>query len=83
MGLCSLCSPIACYEVLKMSSSYSSRSRYYKSEIDGQRLHPETQMMSYGYDPSLSEGALKPPVFHTSTFVFENAEDGELLGMLE
>jgi methionine-gamma-lyase len=34
-------------------------------------------MMSYGYDPSLSEGALKPPVFHTSTFVFDNAAAGK------
>ena len=60
-----------------MASSYSARSRYYKTEIDGQKLHPETQMMSYGYDPSLSEGALKPPVFHTSTFVFNNAAEGK------
>ncbi len=60
-----------------MSSSYAARSRYYKTEVDGQRLHPETQMMSYGYDPSLSEGALKPPVFHTSTFVFNNAAEGK------
>ena len=60
-----------------MSSSYAARSRYYKTEIDGQVLKPETQMMSYGYDPSLSEGALKPPVFHTSTFVFNNAAAGK------
>lgn len=60
-----------------MSSSYSARSRYYKTEINGHKLHPETQMMSYGYDPSLSEGALKPPVFHTSTFVFNNAAEGK------
>jgi len=60
-----------------MSSSYSARARYYKTHIDGSALHPETQMMSYGYDPSLSEGALKPPVFHTSTFVFSNAAAGK------
>ena len=57
--------------------SYSNRSRYHKTEVDHQKLHPETQMMSYGYDPSLSEGALKPPVFHTSTFVFDNAAAGK------
>jgi len=32
--------------------------------------------MSYGYDPFLSEGAVKPPVFLTSTFAFRSAEDG-------
>ena len=60
-----------------MGSSYSARARYYKTVVDGKQLDPETQMMSYGYDPSLSEGALKPPVFHTSTFVFKNAADGK------
>ena len=33
--------------------------------------------MSYGYDPHLSEGALKSPIFQTSTFVFKTAEDGK------
>ncbi|HEX6940420.1 MAG TPA: cystathionine gamma-synthase family protein [Longimicrobiales bacterium] len=46
-------------------------------EIDGHRLHPESLMMSYGYDPRLSEGALKSPIFQTSTFVFESAEAGK------
>src|SRR5499427_7513819 len=40
-------------------------------------LAPETLMMGYGYDPFLSERSLKPPVFHTSTFVFRSAEDGK------
>jgi len=40
-------------------------------------LSPETQMMGYGFDPALSEGALKPPIFLTSTFVFRNAQDGK------
>ncbi|HET8648881.1 MAG TPA: PLP-dependent transferase, partial [Gemmatimonadales bacterium] len=39
--------------------------------------HPESLMMSYGYDPRLSEGALKLPIFQTSTFVFESAEAGK------
>ena len=43
---------------------------YHKRRIGNRVLRPETQMMGYGYDPSLSEGALKPPVFLTSTFVF-------------
>jgi methionine-gamma-lyase len=45
--------------------------------IGEHRLRPETLMMSYGYDPSLSEGAVKPPIFPTSTFVFESAEAGK------
>jgi methionine-gamma-lyase len=34
-------------------------------------------MMGFGYDPMLSEGSLKPPLFLTSTFVFRSAEDGK------
>ncbi len=49
---------------------------YHKKDINGHPLHPETQMMSYGFDPFLSEGAVKPPVFLTSTFAFRSAEDG-------
>ena len=41
--------------------------QYRHREIGGQRLHPETLMMSYGYDPQLSEGAVKCPIFQTST----------------
>lgn len=47
-----------------------------RTHLDGVPLHPQTQMTAYGYDPSLSEGAVKPPVFLTSTFVFESAEQG-------
>ncbi|WP_269586428.1 cystathionine gamma-synthase family protein [Roseibium sp. Sym1] len=47
-----------------------------RTELGGKPLHPATQMTAYGYDPALSEGAVKPPVFLTSTFVFENAEQG-------
>lgn len=50
---------------------------YTKTKIGGHTLRPETLMMSYGYDPQLSEGSVKPPVFLTSTFVFSSAEDGE------
>ncbi|GMV46154.1 MAG: cystathionine gamma-synthase [Pseudomonadota bacterium] len=53
-----------------------SYSNYHKKSILDRELHPETQMMSYGYDPFLSEGAVKPPVFLTSTFAFRSAEDG-------
>lgn len=39
--------------------------------------HPESHMMTYGYKPELSEGAVKPPIFQTSTFVFKTAEEGK------
>ncbi len=39
-------------------------------------LHPESLMMGYGYDPRLSEGALKCPLFQTSAFVFRTAQEG-------
>ena len=47
-----------------------------KTHIGNHKLHPETQMLNYGYDPELSEGAVKPPIFLTSTFVFKSAEEG-------
>jgi methionine-gamma-lyase len=50
---------------------------YHKRRVGNRLLRPETQMMGYGYDASLSEGALKPPVFLTSTFVFKSAQDGK------
>jgi methionine-gamma-lyase len=46
-------------------------------EIAGRALRPESLMMGYGYDPALSEGAIKCPIFQTSTFVFESAEAGK------
>jgi methionine-gamma-lyase len=45
--------------------------------VGGRRLSPSTLMMGYGYDPTLSEGSLKPPIFLTSTFVFPNAAAGK------
>lgn len=52
-------------------------SGYRHRRVGSHELHPETLMMGYGYDPLLSEGALKCPIFHTSTFVFESAEAGK------
>lgn len=40
-------------------------------------MKPESLMMSYGFKPELSEGAVKSPIFMTSTFVFKKAEDGK------
>jgi methionine-gamma-lyase len=45
--------------------------------IGGRKLRPESLMMGYGYDPKLSEGALKCPIFQTSAFAFESAEAGK------
>jgi methionine-gamma-lyase len=45
--------------------------------MDHKKQHPESLMMSYGYKPELSEGAIKCPIFQTSTFVFKNAEEGK------
>ena len=50
---------------------------YHKRKVGKHVLKPETQMMGYGFDPSLSEGSLKPPIFLTSTFVFKTAQDGK------
>jgi len=50
--------------------------RYRKHRLANHVLHPETLMLGYGYDPLLSEGAVKPPIFLTSTFVFRSAEEG-------
>ena len=40
-------------------------------------MRPESLMMSHGYVPEWSEGAIKPPIFQTSTFVFRSAEEGK------
>ena len=46
-------------------------------KIAGRKLKPSTLMMGHGFDPALSEGSLKPPIFLTSTFVFPNAAAGK------
>jgi methionine-gamma-lyase len=50
---------------------------YRHRRVGSHELNPETLMMGYGYDPLLSEGSIKCPIFHTSTFVFESAEAGK------
>lgn len=45
--------------------------------IGEKTLRPESLMMSYGYRPEWSEGAIKCPMFLTSTFVFKSAEEGK------
>ena len=41
------------------------------------KFQPESLMMTHGYKPELSEGAIKPPIFQTSTFTFKTAEEGK------
>ena len=45
--------------------------------IGARKLKPSTLMMGHGFDPALSEGSLKPPIFLTSTFVFPTAAAGK------
>jgi len=45
--------------------------------MNKENMQPESLMMSYGYKPELSEGAVKVPIFNTSTFVFKTAEEGK------
>jgi methionine-gamma-lyase len=40
-------------------------------------IKPESLMMSYGYQSEWSEGAVKCPIFQTSTFAFRSAEEGK------
>jgi methionine-gamma-lyase len=40
-------------------------------------VHPESLMMTLGYNPEWSEGSVKTPIFQTSTFVFKSAEEGK------
>lgn len=49
------------------------------SQVGAHPLEPETLMLGFGFDPALSEGAVKTPVFLTSTFAYETCEEGERL----
>jgi methionine-gamma-lyase len=55
----------------------SRRPKDVETHIGDHKLDPSTLMMGFGFDPALSEGSLKPPIFLTSTFVFETAADGK------
>ena len=50
-----------------------------KSQVGGRTLQPETLMLGFGFDPTLSEGAVKTPIFLTSTFAYKDCEEGKLL----
>ena len=55
----------------------SNNKKYKNKKIGDHELKPETMMMSYGYDPELSEGSVNPPIFLTSTFAYQTPEEGE------
>src|SRR5579863_4758277 len=41
------------------------------------RVRPETAVLTKGFDPTLSVGSARPPVYRTSTFVFPSPEAAE------
>src|SRR5215510_2304091 len=41
------------------------------------RVRPETAILTRGFDPKLSVGSARPPVYRTSTFVFSSPEAAE------
>jgi len=42
-----------------------------------QRLRPETDILTRGFDPRLSVGSARPAVFRSSTYVFSSPEEAE------
>jgi methionine-gamma-lyase len=52
---------------------------YRKSKVGRHTLEPETLMLGFGFDPRLSEGSVKIPIFLTSTFAYKTAEEGKRL----
>ncbi len=48
-----------------------------KHRDDSAAIHPETEVLRRGYDPRLSVGSVRPPVFRSSTFVFSSPEAAE------
>jgi methionine-gamma-lyase len=50
-----------------------------RSAVGSHDLQPETLMLGFGFDPKLSEGAVKTPIFLTSTFAYDNCEEGKRL----
>jgi methionine-gamma-lyase len=55
-----------------MNSDYKKIQRELKK-----KYRPESLAPTYGYDSNLSEGAMVPPIFLSSTFVFKNAEEAK------
>ncbi len=55
------------------------KSDFRRSSVGTRKLEPETLMLGFGFDPTLSEGAVKTPIFLTSTFAYDTCEEGKLL----
>jgi len=55
------------------------RRDFRRSRVGAHTLEPETLMLGFGFDPTLSEGAVKTPIFLTSTFAYSTCEEGKLL----
>lgn len=62
---------------LNMNSNLLKKEQLLLSHINNNTMKPESLMMSHGYKPELSQGAVKCPIFLTSTFVFSSAEEGK------
>ncbi|MEO7026276.1 MAG: PLP-dependent transferase, partial [Caulobacteraceae bacterium] len=56
-----------------------SRRNFREKRLGDRDLAPETLMLGFGFDPELSEGAVKIPIFLTSTFAYHSCEEGKLL----
>jgi methionine-gamma-lyase len=47
------------------------------SDEKSRRNHPDTDSVALGYEAARHLGSLKPPIYETSTFVFDSAEEGK------
>lgn len=72
-----MCYVLTCSGLLRASQRGFDMDDHAHKFIKGKQLRPESLMMSYGYRPEWSEGAIKIPIFQTSTFVFKSAEEGK------
>jgi methionine-gamma-lyase len=57
-----------------MTQDRNSKNQDYKDPL--RDFHPSTSVIHAGYRARLSENAVKPPVFRTSTFEFSSASEG-------
>jgi methionine-gamma-lyase len=60
-----------------VNSNLLKKEQLFLPHINNKLMKPESLMMSHGYKPELSQGAVKCPIFLTSTFVFASAEEGK------
>lgn len=60
-----------------MTDTPSRKPKQAATHIGNHKLDPSTLMMGHGFDPALSEGSLKAPIFLTSTYVFQTAAEGK------